>query len=320
MLRISSGQAVSLRHLVDMYKRLPFHYIAIAAAAAALSAAPFAAGEGFIIPVDRPLKAGDTHRLEIEVETLSEMKLTAGDEVVENTSDQWKAKMEVTRKVAKVDGKGDAVEMTIEIHRSSWTKGGEPKDVLPDGTVVKGAARAADEDKDVFTVNGERVDDSIGEVLSMMFDLSSGRKGDGDENKAFGVDKARKVGEKWEVDIAEFVATMPDDFPIVVDIAEAKGGVRFVELTGSGENRSAILQGEVELKIKEVKGMPPGANFKGSTTQIALDGLFPINNDGHPIRKGANMILSLRGTIPTPNGAVNMSSDLKITRKVRLLP
>jgi hypothetical protein len=303
-------------HSNRMKVRIPL----FAATAFVLSAALLPAEEGFIIPVDRALKVGDKLKMSIEGETLSKMKVTAGEEVLQNEREEWKAQVEVTRTVDKVNTKGDASELTIEIHKASLTKEGAAAELLPAGTVVKAVAKAAGE-KDEFTVNGEPVEEATRDVLGMLFDLSTDDKGKGDENKAFGVDKPRKPGEEWEVDAAELLATLPPEMPFVLDPATVKGKMKFVELTGEGENKSALLQGEVQLTMKGMQGLPPNANFEGSSMRISLDGLFPIVQDKPSTREGMSMIMTLRGNFPAGEGkVVEMDGETTMIRKTRVLP
>ncbi|MFM7182364.1 MAG: hypothetical protein ACKO2G_12990 [Verrucomicrobiales bacterium] len=286
----------------------------------ALSPTLLTAEEGFIIPVDRPSKVGDKLKMAIEGEALSNMKVTAGEQEVQNDKEEWKAQMEVTQTVEKVNASGDASELTIEIHKSSLTKDGKTGELLPAGTVVKTVAKVAGE-KEGFTVDGKAVDESTSEVLGMLIDVSADEKDKGDENKAFGVDQPRKPGEEWEVNAAELLATMPPEMPFMLDPATVKGKMKFVELTGEGENTSALLQGEVQFGMKGMKGLPPNASFDGSTFKIALDGLFPLAKEKPSTREGMSMILTLRGKIAAGEGQImQMNGDTTMVRKSRLLP
>lgn len=290
-----------------------------AAAIFALSSSLLPAEEGFVIPVDRPLKAGDKIKMSIEGQSVSKMKVTAGGEVVQSEDSEWEATLEATQTVEKVDSKGDATELTIEIHKSALTKEGKTADLLPDGTIVKAVAKGVGE-KDQFTVNGEDVEEATRDVLDILFDLSLDEKAKGDENKAFGVDQPRKPGEEWEINAAELLATLPPEMPFILDPAATKGKMKFVELTGEGDTRTALLQGEIELGMKSMQGMPPGAKFEGSSLKIALDGLFPLAKDKPATREGMSMIMVLKANIPTPDGNAAMDGQVTSVRKTRLLP
>ena len=298
-----------------MKARLP-----LVAAAFALSAVLLPAAEGFIIPVDRPVKEGDKVKMSIEGEVLSLMKATAGGQVVQDQREEWKAQMDVTQTVDKVNSTGDASELTLEIHKSSLTKEGKTAELLPAKTFVKVVAKGPGEKED-FTVNDEPVDEATRDVLNILIDVSTDDKGKGDENKAFGVDQPRKPGDEWDVNAAELLATLPPGMPFVLDPASVKGKMKFVELTGEGEKQNALLQGEVELAMKGMQGLPPNAKFDGSTMKIALDGLFPIAKDKPSTREGMSLIMSLQAKITAPDGAiVEMNGNSTMIRKTRLLP
>lgn len=291
----------------------------LAIAAFAVSASLLPAEEGYIIPVDRPSKAGEKVKMAIEGETVSKMKFIAGGEVVQDENKAWKASMEVTQTIDKVDKKGDATELTLEIHKSSLEMDGKTGELLPAGTIVK--ALAKDEGNDEFTVNGEPVEESTRDVLDSLVDLSMGNTMKGDENKAFGVDQPRKPGDEWDLNVPELLATLPPEMPFILDPAATKGKMKFVELSGEGDNKTALLQGQIELAMKGMQGLPPNATFAGSSLTVALDGLFPLDKDKAATREGLSMLINLKGHIPMPDGTgADMTGNVTVTRKTRVLP
>lgn len=275
--------------------------------------------EGYIIPVDRVAKVGDKAKLAIEGETISKMKVTTNGQVAQDENTSWKAALEVTRTIGKVDDKGDATELTLEVHKSTVTRDGKSGELLPAGSVVKAVAIPGD--KDEFSVNGEPVDEATHEVLNSLVDLSFGDAAKGDENKAFGLDQPRKPGDEWDVNVAELIATLPPEIPLILDPATTKGKMKFVELTDGPDGKAALLQGEVALGLKGMQGLPPNAKFEGSSFTVALDGLFPIDAQKPANREGMGMVMTLKSTIPTPDGNVlEMDGHMTSTRKIRLLP
>lgn len=274
--------------------------------------------EAYVIPVDRPSKAGEKLKMAIDAEMVSKMKAAAGGNVLEDKDESWKATLEATQTTVKVGEDGDATELTIEVHASSVTSTGKKGELLPPGTVLKAVV---DEDgEEEYTVKGEPVEEETKGILDILIDLSDGEKTKGDENKAFGVDQPRAPGDEWDIQPAELLATLPADMPFVFDPATTKGKMKFVELTGEGDGKTALIQGQVEMAIKGMQGMPPEARLAGSSLTVALDGLFPLDKEKNPTREGVSMIMLLNGTIPMPEGPpATMEGNFSIIRKVRLL-
>jgi hypothetical protein len=275
--------------------------------------------EGHLIPVDRALKAGDKIKLAIEGDTVSRMVVKAGGEIVQDEDTEWKASLEATRTIDKIDARGDATQLTLEIHKSSVTRDGKTGDLLPAGTVVKAVAKP--EGKDEFSVEGEPVEESVREVLNDLVDLAMGEGAKGDENKAFGVDQPRKPGDEWDMNVAELIATLPPEIPLILDPAATKGKMKFVELTDTADGKAALLQGQIELVLKGLRGLPPNASFDGSSFTVALDGIFPLDPNKPAAREGMSMIMTMKAKIPTGDGKVaEMNGSSTSTRKTRVLP
>ena len=274
--------------------------------------------EGHVIPVDRPSVAGEKVKLAIEAEMVGKMKLLAGGEALEDQDQSWSATLEATQTTVKVGEDGDASELVVEVHASSVTRKGEKAQLVPPGAVIK--ALTNEDGEAEFTIKGEPVDEETTDVLEILLDLSDGEKTKGDENKAFGVDQPREPGAEWDINPAELLATLPKDMPFIFDPATTKGKMKFVELTGEGDAKNALLQGQVEMSIKGMKDLPPNANFAGSTLTVALDGIFPLDKEKTPLREGVSMIMLVAGKIPMPEGPpATMDANFTIVRKVRLL-
>jgi hypothetical protein len=274
------------------------------------------AEEGVMVPIERPEKVGDKVKLRIEAEESMNMLITAGGEKLDEKVEEWKASIEMSRKIDKVNEEGEATELTLEIHKFSVTRGDETKDELEAGTVIKATMKDGEE---TFAVNDEIVPESIGAILKSATEMSDEAKGD--ENKAFGVDEPRKVGEEWEVDMEEFLSTMPDDFPMSLKKDSLKGKVQLVEIVGAGEDKAGKLTSAFEMLIDSMKGMPPGAEFNQSTLKGTQNGVFPLDTTRQPTVLEMTMEMDLKGTIPMPDGGkAEMKLDVAAMKKSEVIP
>lgn len=255
------------------------------------------AEDGMMVPVSRPEKAGLKRNLSMEVENNLKMVLTVDGEAIQDQNESWKASIELTKITDKVDEKGHATEVTLEIKRLSLTEEGETSEPLEKGSIVKASSIDGEE---TFTVGGEPVEEDAKKVLDMIVELAN--KSKGDENKAFGVDQPRKAGEVWEVNVKELIATLPDDIPFVIKEDATKGKMKFLEITGTGDQKLATIQGEVEMAITGMREMPPGFQSEASSIRVALDGQFPLDVEKQSVREGMSMIVDFKGKFAMPDG------------------
>jgi hypothetical protein len=290
----------------------------LALAAALVFSAPLCvtAEEGVLVPIDRPEKAGTTANLAIEAEQSMKMSITAGGQALQDEAQGWKASIEMTRTTNKVDEKGKPTELTLKIKKFSVTRDGETSEELEAGTVVK--ATSEDGEKS-FTVEDEEVEPEVMEVLDMVLDIGGEEKGD--ENKAFGVDKPRKAGEEWDVNVDELIATMPDGIPFVLKKDATKGKMKLVEITGSGSDKTATLSGTVDMVVEGMKEMPPGTEINASSLKVSLEGDFPLDATRQPVREAMSMTVDFSGKIPMPDGnKAEMKMDVSMKKKSKVVP
>ncbi len=274
------------------------------------------AEEGVLVPINRPEKAGTKANLAIEAEQSMKMSITAGGQPLQEEEQAWKASIELTRTTDKVDEKGTATELTLKIKKFSVTREGETSEELDAGTVVKASS---EDGESSFTVDDEEVEDEVKEVLDMVIDFGGNEQGD--ENKALGVDKPRKAGEEWEVNVEELIATMPDDIPFVLKKGATKGKMKLVEITRSGADKSATLKGNVEMVVEGMKEMPPGMEINASSLKVSMDGQFPLDATRQPVREGMSMAVDFSGKIPMPDGnKAEMKVAVAIDRKSKVVP
>ncbi len=274
------------------------------------------AEDAVLVPINRPEKVGLKRNLAIEADNSMKMAMTVDGQPAQNQDESWKAAVELTRTTDKVNEKGEATELTLEIKKMTLTEKGETSEVMEKGTIVKASSV---DGKDSFTVKGEPVDEDAAKVLDMVVDISHTTKGD--ENKAFGVDKPRKVGEQWEVNVKELIATMPEDLPFVITEDATKGKMKLVEITGEGDKKVATLQGEVEMAITGMRQMPPGFQTEASSLRVALDGQFPIDANNQPVREGIGMIIDFKGKFAMPDGKkAEMKMSGAMTMKTKEMP
>lgn len=274
------------------------------------------AEDSYLVPIDRAAIVGTSTNLIIEGAEAMKMSIILGGKTLKEQEEAWKSTLEVNSTVDKVDAKGNSTNLTLLIKKFTIEEKGKTIEALEKGTVVKASREG---DKDVFTVNDKAVSEDVYKVLNPMIDL--GADENGDENKSFGVDKPRKAGEKWDIDVDALIVTMSKDMPFDFNKDNTKGKMHFVQLSGSGANKLATLQGNIEMEIKGMKDMPPGTETGPSSIQVSLNGDFPVDATKPLVNEDLSMKVNFNGKIPTPDG---QKADMKMSglmaRKTKQVP
>ncbi len=273
------------------------------------------AQETYLVPVDRPELVGTTSHQLIELEHSMKMSVTAGGNALQDQAQGWSASIDVMRTVDKVDEKGEPTELTLKFKKFAVTRNGDTNEELPADTVLK-ASRTANDTS--YKIDGEEVESEVSEILAAGFGLT---QGEGDENKAFGVDQARKIGEEWDIDGKEMLSTIPDEMPFEFKNDACTGKAKLEEVTGNGESKIAKLSGIFQLAIEKMEGFPAAAEIKNATMKVTHAGDFPLNTKLQPVKEIISMSMGLKADIPIPGGdKAEMNLSMEMKRSAKIIP
>lgn len=277
-----------------------------------------AAEDSHLIPVDRPVKAGLVQNMLLEGDSSIRSMIRANGEAVEDTKEVWTAMLEGQREVLAVAPDGDPSAVKFTVKKFTRTSEGKTTEPLKAGSVIEGKHAGGES---TFTVDGEAAGKELAEVFKGLLSLSDpDDKTTGDENKAFGADKPRKVGEQWDVDGKEMAAIMPDDMPFLFDHDKTTGKLKLVEISVKDGVKCGLIQGEVTMQISGMKGLPAGFKADRAFLTVALDGLFPLDATLQPLREGTNMSFDFSGGMANGGGNTEMKMSGRFLLQQKVLP
>ena len=288
-------------------------------AIAMLSVCPAIADDAArVILILRAHEAGQTEHLHVETSYEENVVTTYGDEPEKKTELAYSATMTCRRVVDEVAANGYAAAMTIKVEKFELTLDGKTSTPLPPGTIIKGGSKAG---KEQFLVDGEPVDDKVGRALAAMFIMDLGEKHPkGNENKAYGVDKPRKVGEEWEIDAKEMNGLYPNGEPFSMNPEKTRGKLKLLEIAEKEKQQAALIQGEVSMEISGLKDMPPQFKFDRHSLRVAVDGLYPLDPAQQPLREGIILIYEITGGFPAADGNFTLAMSIQQSVKIKRLP
>lgn len=268
------------------------------------------------VPLGRSDKVGRQRNLFLEAEYSQKTIFTSGGEEPHSEEESWKSTVEMKLTTDEVDARGEATELTLVIKNFTLIENDHTSEPLKQGATVKASIVNG---KKKFSSDGEPVGNDAQKALERMVDMAN--EGKGNELVAFGLDKPRKPGEKWETDAKELISIMPEDSPFLLKEEGVKGKMEFVEITGEGEKRLAIVQGEVELPVVGLRDAPAGFKMEGSSIRMAFHGQLPLDTTRQAAREAMTMILDFEGGFPGPDGKrATMKISGRHILKVREVP
>ena len=256
--------------------------------------------------INRPEIIGSKRKLHRTNSYSASSIVKVSGDVQQDQKEEWSSTIDYVESIQAVNDAGDPTKSTVEIEKFDLVKDGETTQPLAAGTVLTVENIKGDE---TFTVDSEEVTGELAVVLGIIFGESPG---EGDEDKAFGVNKPRKVGEEWDVDITALLATMPKDMPFTVNSEDSSGTMTLVEIVGAGDNQAGRLIGLVNLAIDGLPDMPQQLKPKNSKVEVSLNGVFPLDQSRQPTEESTKMKMQFIGTMTTPDGQ-SISIESKVT-------
>jgi hypothetical protein len=223
------------------------------------------------IKLIRPSKVGQ--KIKLEGDASQDMKITVD---AGNGAQPAQAKTQSVAfvgqgeilEVAK-DGRTTKMSYTFTTLKTTTPQGSaEP---LPKDAVVIAELKNG---KTEFSLKSGILSPAAQEVLPMVVALDGGSRDD----EIFGADKARKVGESWDIN----AAAMADDLKakeLEVDATKLSGKTTLVGVKNAGDVKclelKAAVQGTgVQLPMGQ---LPPGMVVEKSQLQGTMTGLFPVD-------------------------------------------
>ncbi|HJU83730.1 MAG TPA: hypothetical protein VJ600_05945 [Holophagaceae bacterium] len=168
-------------------------------------------------------------------------------------------------------------------------------------------------DKTVFTgADGKSLPEEAQKLLRMV--VSIDRDPDSDD-RAFGTKERKRVGDVWDIN-RSWAASQLRETGVQVDPGNISGSVQLKELVK--DQGIDCLRIAVTMDLREIKGipMPPGLSLTKSVVNCTLSGLYPLDPTKGRQRstEGYDMDFLAYGKVPTDNGPVEMSLQMRMTR------
>ncbi len=262
--------------------------------------------------IDIPAQKGTKFEESIKATITMNQMLTVGGQPQQGEKKETRGEISGVSEILEVGPDNEPTIIKFTVKSFKVTKNGEDTaEPLPSGAVMMLKSK---DGKESYTVNGEEADAETKELLDAMFDLSSGKKRSGDENKAFGTDVPRAVGEEWAVDANEMKATMPEDMPFNLDTAEITGSAKLVSVGEVDGTECATVKASILIKPKGMKGMPEQVKTSKVLVDAKMEGVFPLDGKTPAQLERMKMDFDFSGTITDPNSGTVALMKMKNTR------
>lgn len=257
-------------------------------------------GAGYTIKLARARKPGDKYKLTSKGK--SSLKITQdGKPLPQSKEYTWDYEAEVTVKAVSAKGESTAEDhkvIKLEITAKGATKTPIAKDAVVVATVKDG--------KEHFAVDGKPLGRKVRAVLKDIVNLDDG---DGiDEEKVFGTADKKKVGDSWDVNVKDLVASWEAKFKGSALPLKAENITGKVTLAGDKEmNGIKALQLTMIVTMKNVAPpMGPVKAEKGDMT-VSLEGWIPQDPASNAGNGGTKkMTMHIEGAV----GAAKIVTDM----------
>lgn len=242
-----------------------------------------AQGKEYKIQIARKEKVGQKSQFEVSGATQQKMTMTGMPMEMPPQVKGFKYELSGLREVLKVDANGQATQISFTIESCRKNAGGANEEVADKGVVAIVTHQAGGNKKVEAKDPSVTLSADAREVLDKAINFSA----DGDEDKAFGSAKPRRVGESWPVN-SKYIADMlhkkmseanPEAAKMAGQVIKEEDIVGMVTLKGvSRVAGHECLDLAVKMTFKKFSPpLPPGANLDKGVMSIHLVGKFPTD-------------------------------------------
>lgn len=287
------------------------HFSASLIFAALMLIRPAGADEAktYKLKVARIPVAGEKTQTNRKLTSESARKLTVNGKKVNNETEDLHGDATGVLELLEVSphGKAQKIQFTVEKFKCQKDVDAEEEPFKP-GTVITGKLGA--EDKEIFTVDGNEVEETAGKVLKELFELAKDRENDVPDDVIFRTDQPRAPGTEWEMDKAALIKSMPDKVPFVLKESDITAKVKFVEIKTVNGVECAVLKAEAVMKPSGVKGL---GKFKADKVSFSITGdmFVPLDEKAVSPMEKTRMEMHLNGSVAPPDGNPRLAGVLE---------
>ena len=200
--------------------------------------------------------------------------------------------------------------LKLSIHDLDCTVNGQKVDLGAIGATVVAEYQG---EQTVFTgADGKKLPETAQKLLRLV--VSIGDQPDADD-RAFGTKERKRVGDTWGINRA-WAASQLKEVGVQVDPGNISGSSQLKELVK--DQGIDCMRIDVTMDLREVKGvpLPPGISLTKSVVNCRMSGLFPLDltKDKQQSSEGFEAEFLAYGKVPTDNGPVEMSLQMRMTR------
>lgn len=237
---------------------MKYHFAPLLSAAIVLaSVSPVLAdgGKSYTLKLHHDAVKGEKSKDHYKIQQSTTQKVLVGGKVAKEETEEIETETSGTRETLAVSPHNKPTEIKFTVDKFLLKTNDESGSKLKAGAVI--IAKLGDAKKPTFTVDGEEPEADVAKALALIFELSPDREKEVDDDVVFDTKKPHEVGSTWNANIAEMIASMPEDMPFTLNKDSAKGTVKFPEVTTEGGVECAKVEIEAIMKPKGMKGMPP---------------------------------------------------------------
>lgn len=269
--------------------------------ATVLSSAQAENEKTYTIKLHQDAKKGDKIHADFKFQQASSQKVMVGTDVVQEQVEELNANGSGILEVLEVSPHHKITKMKLKVEKFVVTNGDEGSAKLQADSEVIGTL--GEGKKVTFTVDGEEPAPDVTKALTMIFEMSPDKEEEITDDEVCLTNQPRAVGSSWDADMKKALKSMPEDIPMEFDAADAKGTVKFPAVKTEQGLECALVQFEVEMKPKALKGVPPQFKLGKSGMKMSLEKLVPLNGTTPALEEKQKMDFSFTGKVPTPDGA-----------------
>lgn len=225
-------------------------------------AAGLSHADGYPIRFHRPAKVGNRQHHTIKVNEENRMMTMVGKNPVQTEEEKYALSLEADVEVLELVNEKES-KIKITVTRIECMRNAQPHPVIPvKSTFI--AERKADETF-FSSLDGKPLSEEAQKVCRMAFSISDGESS---EDKAFGTNERKQVGDRWPVNAASATAELRR-VGLRVDPVDVKGTVKLDGVVQ--DHGTECLRIRVEMDIRNLKNLPIPDFIKPTKTAFSCN-------------------------------------------------
>lgn len=157
------------------------------------------------------------------------------------------------------------------------------------------------------------------EVLDLLVQAVEEDPEEASDDQVFKVTEPREAGTSWACDNELMAKTMSGGGEIVVNAKDIESEFKFVDVAEFNGKKAAAFEMTAEMdKFTFPGAAEQGLKMTKSEGKLSMSGLLPLDPKSHEKAMEIVTDMTIRASVPTPQGNVDMSVDINVQVSVEL--